>query len=115
MWLSSLLNSRSPSPPQARTQSPPARRPRPAPRRLALEAVEDRMLLSYSFTPIADTGPGSLYGALDRAAINDLGAVAFRANLKAGGAGIFTRNPDGSQGPTIAMTGDLIRTFTLSP
>ena len=94
--------------------------PRTSPSRrfaLNLEALEDRCLLSsYSFTPIADTGPNSPYSGLEvRPAINDLGAVAFVANLKSGGAGIFTRNPDGSQGPIIAVTNDLIRTVTLSP
>jgi hypothetical protein len=74
------------------------------------------MLLSYTFTDIADTSPGSPYSGLEvRPAINDLGAMAFVANLKSGGAGIFTRNPDGSQGPIIAVTNDLIRTVTLSP
>jgi hypothetical protein len=73
------------------------------------------MLLSYSFSLIADTSPVGLYSGLDRPAINDLGAMAFTANLRSGGAGIFTRNADGSQGPIIAVTNDLIRTFTLSP
>jgi hypothetical protein len=83
---------------------------------LAIEALEDRMLLSYSFALIADTGPQSPYSGLDVGqAINDRGAVAFEASLRLGVAGIFTRNPDGSQGPIIAITGDLIRTFTLSP
>jgi hypothetical protein len=84
---------------------------------LFLEALEDRCLLSsYSFTPVADTGPNSPYSGLGVGqAINDLGAVAFEANLRSGGAGIFTRNADGSQGPIIAITSDLIRTFTLSP
>jgi hypothetical protein len=72
------------------------------------------MLLSYSFALIADTGPQ--YSGLEVGqAINDRGAIAFEANLRSGGAGIFTRNPDGSQGPIIAITSDLIRTFTLSP
>jgi hypothetical protein len=85
-------------------------------RPLFLEALEERCLLSsYSFTLIADTGPNSPYSGLDRPAINDLGATAFTANLRSGGAGIFTRNADGSQGPIIAVTNDLIRTFTLSP
>src|SRR5262245_5456970 len=93
-----------------RRRHSPNRRARP----LFLEAVEGRMLLSYSFALIADTGPQ--YSGLEVGqAINDRGAVAFEANLRSGGAGIFTRNPDGSQGPIIAITSDLIRTFTLSP
>src|SRR5437667_2511856 len=114
MWLSSILSSLSPSSPHTRTRRRPSPRQRPTGRRLTLEALEDRMLLSYTFTPIADTGAGSPYSGLDRPAINDLGAMAFTANLRSGGAGIFTRNVDGSQGPTIALTNDLIRTFTLS-
>jgi arylsulfate sulfotransferase len=90
------------------------RRPRA---RLILEALEDRCVPSiYTFTPIADTGPSSPYSGLEVGqAINNLGAVAFEANLKSGGAGIFTRNADGSQGPIIAITSDLIRDFYLSP
>jgi hypothetical protein len=114
MWLSSILNPQSPSSP--RTQARRRTAPRPPARRLTLEALEDRLVLSYTFAPIADTSPGSLYSGLEmRPAINDLGGAAFVANLKSGGAGIFTLNPDGSQGPTIAVTGDLISTFTLSP
>jgi hypothetical protein len=115
MWLSSILTSLSPSSSLARTGRRPSPRQRPTGRRLTLEALEDRLLLSYTFTPIADTSPGSLYSGLDRPAINDLGATAFTANLRSGGAGIFTRNADGSPGPIIAVTNDLLRTFTLSP
>jgi hypothetical protein len=116
MWLSSIVNSLSPSSPQTRTRRRPSRRQRPADPRLTLEALEHRCLLSsYSFKLIADTGPNSPYGALDRPAINNLGAMAYQANLKSGGEAIFTRNPDGSRGPIIAITSDLISTFTLSP
>src|SRR6266516_3815630 len=116
MCLSSILNSLSPSSPHARARRRPSPRRRPAARRLTVEPFEDRMLLSYTFTDIADTGTGSPYSGLEvRPAINDLGAMAFVANLRSGGAGIFTRNPDGSQGPIIAVTNDLIRSVTLSP
>jgi Cadherin domain len=114
MWLSSILNSLIPGPSHTRTRRRPLSRQRPTGHRLTLEALEDRLVLSYTFTPIADTSPDSLYSGLDRPAINDLGATAFTANLRSGGAGIFTRNADGSQGPIIAVTNDLIRTFTLS-
>lgn len=91
------------------------RRGRPN-RRLVLEELEGRTLLSsYSFTPIADTGPGSPYSGLGVGqAINDLGAVAFQANLRSGGEALLTRNVNGSLG-IIATTSDLIRTFALSP
>src|SRR5438552_9163264 len=46
MWLSSILNSLSPSPPHARTRRRPARRRRLAAGRLTLEALEDRTLPS---------------------------------------------------------------------
>jgi arylsulfate sulfotransferase len=117
MWLSSILNSLSPSSPHTRTRRRSSARKRPGACRLTLEALENRCLPSaYTFTPIADTGPTSPYSGLEVGqAINDLGAVSFEANLRSGGAGIFTRNADGSQGPIIAITSDLIRTFTLSP
>lgn len=46
MWPSSIQNSLSPSSPHTRTRRRPSPRQRPAARRLALEALEDRMLLS---------------------------------------------------------------------
>jgi hypothetical protein len=116
MWLSSILNSLSPSSPHTRTRRRPSPRKRPAARRLTLEALEDRCLLSsYSFTLIADTGPNSPYSGLNVGqAINDLGDVAYEGNLKSGGAGIFARNHDGSS-KIIAITSDVIKTFVLSP
>src|SRR6266566_3640105 len=46
MWLSSILNSLSPSSPPTRTRRRPSPRQRPAARRLTLEALEDRSLPS---------------------------------------------------------------------
>src|SRR5437588_6181124 len=46
MWLSSILNSLSPSSPHTRTRRRPAPRRRPAARRLTLEALEERSLPS---------------------------------------------------------------------
>src|SRR6266404_1386367 len=46
MWLSSILNSLSPSSPHTRTRRRPAPRQRPATRRLILEVLEDRSLPS---------------------------------------------------------------------
>src|SRR5438128_1427161 len=46
MWLSSILNSLSPSSPHARSRRRPSPRRRPAARRLTLEALEDRSLPS---------------------------------------------------------------------
>jgi hypothetical protein len=112
MWYDSVLESL-----KFGSARPQAGRVRAARTRLAVELLEDRCLLSsYSFKLIADTGPSSPYGGLEVGqAINDLGDVAFEANLRSGGAGIFTRHSDGSQGPIIAITSDLIRDFYLSP
>lgn len=115
MWLSSILNALSPSSLHARTRRRPSPRQRPAARRLILEALEDRMLLSYTFTPIADTSPGSPYSGLEVGqAINDRGQVAFVAVLKSGGEAIYRTEGDGRL-TTIAQTGALIRDFYLSP
>src|SRR6266702_2690508 len=46
MWLSSILNSLSPSSPHTRTRRRPSPRKRPAARRLTVEALEDRTLPS---------------------------------------------------------------------
>src|SRR5437762_10664465 len=46
MWLSSILNSRSPSSPYTRTRRRPSPRQRLAGRRLTLEALEDRTVPS---------------------------------------------------------------------
>jgi arylsulfate sulfotransferase len=86
----------------------PRRSPRARP--LVIEALEARTLLSYSFTLIADNGPQSPYSVVNNAPINDQGMVPFRADLRSGGAGIFTRGMDGSLG-IIAITSDLVRTF----
>jgi hypothetical protein len=75
-----------------------------------LEPLEERTLLSYSFTLIADNDPHSPYSVVENGPINDQGALAFRAVLKSGGEGLFTRAMDGSLG-IIAITSDLVRTF----
>ena len=73
------------------------------------------MLLSYTFTPIADTSPDSPYsGLVVGQAINDLGQVAFVAVLKSGGQAIYRTEADGRL-TTIAQTDGLIRDFYLSP
>src|SRR5579871_3032978 len=88
---------------------------KPKGRRFTLEALEDRMLMSYTFTPIADTSPGSPYSGLPVGqAINDRGQVAFVAVLKTGGEAIYRTEGDGSL-TTIAQTDSLISDFYLSP
>jgi hypothetical protein len=115
MWLSSILNSLSPSSPHTRTRRRPSPRQRPVGRRLTLETLEDRMLLSFTFTPIADTSPGSPYSGLPVGqAINDRGQVALVAVLKSGGQAIYRTEADG-QLTTIAHSDGLIRDFYLSP
>src|SRR5687768_16854618 len=110
MWLSSILNSLRPSSPPTRTR----RRPSPS-HQLTLEALEDRMLLSYTFTPITDTSPDSPYsGLVVGQALNDHGQVALVAALKAGGQAIYRTEDDGRL-TTIAQTDGLIRDFYLSP
>jgi hypothetical protein len=90
----------------------PGRRSRARP--LVLEALEDRCLLSsYSFTLLADDGPNSPFAAFPTATappLNNQGTGAFRAMLKSGGEGDFTRDAQGNLG-IIAITSDLIRDF----
>jgi hypothetical protein len=115
MWLSSILNSLRPSSPDTRARRRPSPRRRPAGHRLTVEALEDRALLSYTFTPIADTGPDSPYRTLAVGqAVNDLGQVAFVADLRAGGQAVYRTEVDGRL-TTIARTDALIRDFYLSP
>src|SRR5687767_9736034 len=115
MWLSSILNSLRPNTPHTRTQRRPSPRLQTATCRLTLEALEDRMLLSYTFTPIADTSPDSPYsGLVVGQAINDHGQVSLVALLKSGGQAIYRTEDDGPL-TTIAQTDGLIRDFYLSP
>jgi hypothetical protein len=72
-------------------------------------------LLSYTFTPIADTSIDSPYSALVVGqAINDYGQVALVAVPKTGGQAIYRTEVDGHL-TTIAQTDSLIRDFYLSP
>src|SRR5215218_9042975 len=115
MWLSSILRSLTPSSARARTRPRPSPAGRPPACRLSVEALEDRALLSYTFTPIADTSPDSPYGALVVGqAVNDLGQVAFVAVLNSGGQAIYRTEADGRL-TTIAQSDGLIRDFYLSP
>jgi hypothetical protein len=76
-------------------------------RPLALEALEDRSLLSsYGFTLIADNGPNSIFSlaALNQPGLNEEGTVMFHSGLKTGPVGVFTVDRAGSLS-TIALTG----------
>src|SRR5262245_45677814 len=115
MWFSSILKSLRTRSPHTRTRPRPSPRQRPAAVRLIVEALEDRSLLSYTLTPIADTSTSSPFSGLEVGqAVNDLGQVALVAVLKAGGQAIYRTEADG-QLTTIAQTGALIRDFYLSP
>jgi hypothetical protein len=87
-----------------------------AKRRLFLEALEDRSLLSaYAFTPVADNGPDSIFtlGALNQPGLNDKGTEMFHSALKSSGQiGVFTVNRAGKL-RTIALTGDGATAFPL--
>src|SRR6516162_10039401 len=81
--------------------------------RPALEMLEDRTLLSYSFTDIADFGPNSFFSQpIMTGTLNDHGTVTFRARLWSGGEGAFTRDMQGNLG-IIAITNDLISGFPI--
>ena len=77
---------------------------------LAIEALEDRVLLSYSFTLLADDGSFSLQGSSP--SMNDPGTVAFHAGLQSGGEGVFTRDTEGHLG-IISITSDLVSGFPI--
>ncbi|MGV0107557.1 hypothetical protein NSTCB13_06444 [Nostoc sp. DSM 114160] len=71
---------------------------------LSLLTTGQALSASFTFTKIADTkGPFSLLEGDQglEPSINDVGTVVFRANLKAGGSGIFTGN-----GTTITTIAD---------
>ena len=115
MWISSILNSLSPSTLHARLRRRPSPGMRLAGRRLSVEPLEDRTVPSFTFTDIADTGPASPYGGLPVGqAINNLGQVAFVAVLNSSGQAIYRTEGDG-QLTTIAHTDAIIKDFYLSP
>jgi hypothetical protein len=72
------------------------------------------MLLSYSFTLLADDGPRSLFsaGSLGTPTMNDQGTVTFHAALRSGGEGVFTRDTAGALG-IIAITSDRVHDFPI--
>jgi streptogramin lyase len=75
--------------------------------------LEDRNLLSYSFTEIAEFGPNSFFSEpIMTGTLNDHGTVTFRARLGSGGEGVFTRDMQGNLG-IIAITSDLISGFPI--
>jgi hypothetical protein len=81
---------------------------------LAIEALEDRVLLSYGFTLLADDGPHSFFsaGSLGTPTMNDQGTVTFHAALRSGGEGVFTRDTAGALG-IIAITSDRVHDFPI--
>src|SRR5262249_1239250 len=78
--------------PSATPRRGPRRFPgrRPPARSLAVIPLEERVLLSYTFTTIADTTRGFDDFSPYVASLNSEGTVAFQASLKGGGSGIFT-------------------------
>jgi hypothetical protein len=81
------------------------------PRRLVLEALEDRTLLSYSFTLIADDS--GVFTLPTIPTINNAGTVAFQTSLIWGRDAIFTG--DGGPHHLIAITGHPADTFPGNP
>jgi hypothetical protein len=109
MFLSNVLGRMRPRAVHGRRSSRHRQSRRSRARPLVLEALEDRCLLSsYSFTPIADNGPSSIFslGALNQPGLNDKGTVMFHSALKSGPIGVFTVDTAGSL-TTIART-DLV-------
>jgi hypothetical protein len=83
----------------SRGDSPHAHSRRCRARRLVLEALEDRYLLSaYAFTLIADNSANSIFSldALNQPGLNDEGTVMFHSALRSGPIGVFTVNSAGS-------------------
>lgn len=85
-----------------------ARRSRP----LVLEALEERTLLSYSFTLVAETGDRSSYSAIQTGTINQDGTVVFLGTLHSGGQVIIASDPDRGSYRIIAITSDPVESFT---
>ncbi len=91
-------------------------------RRLNIESLEERTLLSYSFTLIADDGGPYILGRR-HPSINARGTVAFHTPLSAGGEALFTcrANHQGDQRcagnrlTLIADTSGDLSTFSNSP
>src|SRR6266852_2513396 len=85
-------------------------------RPLVVEALEERTLLSYTFSQIADISlsfdsslPGRYFPG-----INSRGTACFWSAVRPGGEGIFTRDMEGSLG-IIAITDDQLQSFPTGP
>src|SRR5262249_50694418 len=100
MFLSNFLRHMWPRAGHSRGRSCAVHRRRSRARPLDIEALEERCLLSsYNFALLADDGPHSLFGefpALTAPVLNNPGTGIFRATLKSGGGGIFTRDMEGN-------------------
>ena len=116
MFLSNVLRRMLPRAVRSRGSSRPAHGQRSRARLLILEALEDRMLLSFSFTLLADDGPQSMFSVLTGVlpSVSDQGTAKFHGTLRSTGAeGVFTRDMNGALG-IIAVTSDQFKAFPIS-